>query len=515
MGLHHLGKVMGQVLGFGHCKESASTVSTTPDSTPSSTEGVSEETDFLDPQTAQEHSDDDLQTDSSLYWGTPRQMSLESTLSCGTPLGQPSCFPGVFPTGSAPDLTVRDFGEGTNGEKRPSESDVPPRTKGRTSVPRGVVRTETIETFLAEEEDDTEEDHVHLLEVTDQHKGNVERGMDSDLRDRPDWDPSPFTSALTAFDSALTCQGPQESRAPEWRVSGSEMEPQGEGMLKWDPELEPLSMEESTDGEGREVFEVRSAEGEAEADKERLAEGGTSTQSDVDQGPDPRLSVEPGVAPMTDGEITPSVSSPPPVTEAEGTVGEMEVKGATEVTDAAGVEIPPGTMETRSSMGTAEAAGPIDVLMPAGAVGIVDAILPGRCDFCVHTNSAIGCRHLLTLVTAPSGYETQEVTEEEVCAENRQSPQQPSALDQSDHSRSQGLEAVDQSATDLLYWEDVKKTGTLFGAIILILFSLTQFSGISVLAYLTLSILSVTISLRLYTSALHLIYKTQEVHPFQ
>ncbi|XP_041035269.1 reticulon-1-A-like isoform X3 [Carcharodon carcharias] len=72
-----------------------------------------------------------------------------------------------------------------------------------------------------------------------------------------------------------------------------------------------------------------------------------------------------------------------------------------------------------------------------------------------------------------------------------------------------------EKATDLLYWEDVKKTGTLFGAIILILFSLTQFSGISVLAYLTLSILSVTMSLRLYTSALHLIYKTQEVHPFQ
>ncbi|XP_032870424.1 reticulon-1-A-like isoform X2 [Amblyraja radiata] len=68
---------------------------------------------------------------------------------------------------------------------------------------------------------------------------------------------------------------------------------------------------------------------------------------------------------------------------------------------------------------------------------------------------------------------------------------------------------------DLLYWEDVKKTGTLFGAIILTLFSLTQFSSISVLAYLALSALSLTISLRLYTSVLHLLYKTQEVHPFQ
>uniref|UniRef100_A0A4W3GV58 Reticulon n=1 Tax=Callorhinchus milii TaxID=7868 RepID=A0A4W3GV58_CALMI len=69
--------------------------------------------------------------------------------------------------------------------------------------------------------------------------------------------------------------------------------------------------------------------------------------------------------------------------------------------------------------------------------------------------------------------------------------------------------------TDLLYWEDVKKTGSVFGAIILVMFSLTQFSSISVLAYLTLSILSVTISLRVYTSVLHLVYKTQERHPFQ
>ncbi|XP_042201902.1 reticulon-1-A isoform X3 [Callorhinchus milii] len=72
-----------------------------------------------------------------------------------------------------------------------------------------------------------------------------------------------------------------------------------------------------------------------------------------------------------------------------------------------------------------------------------------------------------------------------------------------------------ETVTDLLYWEDVKKTGSVFGAIILVMFSLTQFSSISVLAYLTLSILSVTISLRVYTSVLHLVYKTQERHPFQ
>ncbi|XP_038641967.1 reticulon-1-like [Scyliorhinus canicula] len=493
MGLHHFGQVMGQVLGFGHCKESASTVSTTPDSTPSSTEGVSDETDFLEPQTAQEHSDDDLQTDSSLYWGTPRQMSLESTLSCGTPLGQPSCFPGVFPSGSSPEL--RDFGEETNhlGVGKPAESDVPPRTKGRTSGPRGVVRTETIETFLAEEEDDTE--NYHLLGAGDRHTGQLERVIPSDLRDRPDCDPSPSVMAL---DSASIGQLPQETKAPELRLSGSETEPQAEGVLKGHPELELLLMEDSGGWENREIPEVQSAE--VEMEEGRFVEGDASSQSDLAHGADSQPSTDPGEVMVAEGERASSDTSPQPVKEAEGMVGELELVEAT------GDEVASDTMET---------AGPTGMLMPGGALGIVAAELPGTCDCCVNTNNTIGCKHSLTLHPAPIGYEAQGVTEEETGSEIWQSPQQPSALDQSDDHKSQGLEAVDQTATDLLYWEDVKKTGTVFGAIILVLFSLTQFSGISVLAYLTLSVLSVTISLRLYTSALHLIYKTQEAHPFK
>ncbi|XP_067875393.1 reticulon-2-like isoform X2 [Heterodontus francisci] len=511
MGLHHLGQVMGQVLGFGHCKESASTVSTTPDSTPSSTEGVSEETDFLEPQTAEEHSDDDVQTDSSLYWGTPRQMSLESTLSIGTPLGQPPCFPGGFPSSSSPELTVRAFAEGANGSgvRRPSESDVPHRTKERTSQLRGVIRTETIETFLAEEEDDTEEYHFNLFEMTDQQKDKVEREIVPEPRDRADWDPLQTTLVLTTLGSALTCRDHEETKVPKLRLSKTEMEPQAEGILKGDPELELLPMEESGDWEAHEISEAHTAEVETEADEERFLEGGTSNQTELGHGQVlqvMRLNAEPHLVMMTEPEFTSSDPSFPPVTEAEGMAGEMEVMEAASLM---------GTMEETGSIGTVETTGSIDRVMPAGVTGTVDAVLPGSCDCCVYTNNATGCQNSLALVTAPSGYEIREVTDEETRAEDWQSPQQPSALDQSDHPKSQGLEAIDQSATDLLYWEDVKKTSTLFGAIVLILFSLTQFSGISVLAYLTLSVLSVTISLRLYTAVLHLIYKTQEVHPFQ
>uniref|UniRef100_W5NCG7 Reticulon n=1 Tax=Lepisosteus oculatus TaxID=7918 RepID=W5NCG7_LEPOC len=75
---------MGQVLGFAHCKESGS-VSTTPDSTPPSTEGGNEESDFPDLHTAREWSEDEEEGEdgqgSPSVWGTPRQSSYELTFS--------------------------------------------------------------------------------------------------------------------------------------------------------------------------------------------------------------------------------------------------------------------------------------------------------------------------------------------------------------------------------------------------------------------------------------------------
>uniref|UniRef100_H3BH96 Reticulon n=1 Tax=Latimeria chalumnae TaxID=7897 RepID=H3BH96_LATCH len=70
------------------------------------------------------------------------------------------------------------------------------------------------------------------------------------------------------------------------------------------------------------------------------------------------------------------------------------------------------------------------------------------------------------------------------------------------------------TAVDLLYWRDVKHTGILFGSVLLLLFSLTQFSVVSVIAYLALAALSATISFRIYKSVLQAVQKTDEGHPF-
>ncbi|XP_060022986.1 reticulon-1 [Lagenorhynchus albirostris] len=72
-----------------------------------------------------------------------------------------------------------------------------------------------------------------------------------------------------------------------------------------------------------------------------------------------------------------------------------------------------------------------------------------------------------------------------------------------------------QQAIDLLYWRDIKQTGIVFGSFLLLLFSLTQFSVVSVVAYLALAALSATISFRIYKSVLQAVQKTDEGHPFK
>ncbi|XP_061095017.1 reticulon-1a isoform X1 [Conger conger] len=72
-----------------------------------------------------------------------------------------------------------------------------------------------------------------------------------------------------------------------------------------------------------------------------------------------------------------------------------------------------------------------------------------------------------------------------------------------------------QKAIDLLYWRDVKQTGVLLGSVLLLLFSLTQFSVVSVVAYLALAALSATVSFRIYKSVLQAVQKTDEGHPFK
>ncbi|XP_072407316.1 uncharacterized protein [Chiloscyllium punctatum] len=68
---------------------------------------------------------------------------------------------------------------------------------------------------------------------------------------------------------------------------------------------------------------------------------------------------------------------------------------------------------------------------------------------------------------------------------------------------------------DLIYWRDPKKTGVVFGSILTLLVSLAVFSVVSVLAYLVLALLSVTISFRIYKSVVQAVQKTNDGNPFK
>ncbi|CAN9499513.1 unnamed protein product [Ophioblennius macclurei] len=72
-----------------------------------------------------------------------------------------------------------------------------------------------------------------------------------------------------------------------------------------------------------------------------------------------------------------------------------------------------------------------------------------------------------------------------------------------------------RKVVDLLYWRDVKTTGVVFGAILLLLLSLTACSIVSVCSYVGLALLSVTISFRIYRGILQAIQKSDEGHPFK
>ncbi|XP_022330011.2 reticulon-1-A-like isoform X8 [Crassostrea virginica] len=77
------------------------------------------------------------------------------------------------------------------------------------------------------------------------------------------------------------------------------------------------------------------------------------------------------------------------------------------------------------------------------------------------------------------------------------------------------LKNVDPRVLELIYWRDVKKTGVVFGSMLFILLSLSCFSVLSVLAYLSLAILTVTLSFRIYKNVLQAVQKSGEGHPFK
>ncbi|KAM8852731.1 reticulon-1-A-like isoform 2-T2 [Synchiropus picturatus] len=71
------------------------------------------------------------------------------------------------------------------------------------------------------------------------------------------------------------------------------------------------------------------------------------------------------------------------------------------------------------------------------------------------------------------------------------------------------------TVVDLLYWRDVRTSGWVFGALLLVLLSLTACSIISVVSYVGLALLSVTICFRVYKGVLQAVHKSDEGHPFR
>jgi len=77
------------------------------------------------------------------------------------------------------------------------------------------------------------------------------------------------------------------------------------------------------------------------------------------------------------------------------------------------------------------------------------------------------------------------------------------------------MKTVDPRVLDIIYWRDLKTTGVVFGSMMFVLLSLSCCSLLSVLAYLSLAILTVTFSFRVYKSVMQAVQKTNDGHPFK
>lgn len=91
----------------------------------------------------------------------------------------------------------------------------------------------------------------------------------------------------------------------------------------------------------------------------------------------------------------------------------------------------------------------------------------------------------------------------------------PFEFDISFHIPASWLKNIDPRVLDLIYWRDPKKTGVVFGSMMVLLLSLALFSVLSVVAYLSLAALTVTVSFRVYKQVLGAVQKTGEGHPFK
>ncbi|XP_052275951.1 reticulon-4-like isoform X2 [Dreissena polymorpha] len=72
-----------------------------------------------------------------------------------------------------------------------------------------------------------------------------------------------------------------------------------------------------------------------------------------------------------------------------------------------------------------------------------------------------------------------------------------------------------EEVLQLIYWRDVKRTGLVFGSMVCVLLSLMCCTILSVLAYLSLAVLTVTLSFRVYKNVMQAVQKTNDGHPFK
>lgn len=87
--------------------------------------------------------------------------------------------------------------------------------------------------------------------------------------------------------------------------------------------------------------------------------------------------------------------------------------------------------------------------------------------------------------------------------------------DSSSSNNSSSLRDVTHSALQLVHWREPKKSAAAFGLSLLVLISVATLSVISVVSYLLLACLCVTITFRVYKSVIQAVQKSDEGHPFR
>ncbi|KAM9856517.1 reticulon-3-like [Aulostomus maculatus] len=82
-------------------------------------------------------------------------------------------------------------------------------------------------------------------------------------------------------------------------------------------------------------------------------------------------------------------------------------------------------------------------------------------------------------------------------------------------SSSLSLGDLTHSALQLIQWKQPRKSAAVFGMSLLVLVSVATLSAISVVSYLLLACLCITITFRVYKSVIQAVQKSDEGHPFK